>query len=243
MLKKLCFWCLIILPFSFANAQEKKVDSTAVLILDRMSSIFGELKSLGFTSNISKDVVYAEDFFIKVFSESKVKLKGPDKFSVRVKGENKEDVYSYNGEQVIYYSYKNNIFSAADAPDNLIETIDWLYDDFGIELTTADFLYPSFSSDFLKEMEVVEMLGISRIGDKSAFHIAGSNSAMTVQLWISDDVYFLPMKILITYLDGPYAHQFQTDFSDWEINSDYPDSIFEFLPPPNATQITWMSQN
>lgn len=243
MLKKLCFGLMLLLVFEIAKAQEKSIDTTAVIILDRMSSIFGELNSLGFTSSVSKDVVYAEDFFIKVFSSTDVKIKGPNKLSARIHGENKEDLYSYNGEQVTYYSYQNNIYTVADAPDNLIETIDWLYTDFGIELTTADFLYPSFSKDFTEQMDNVEFLGIAQVDGKRAFHIAGSNESITIQLWISDDSYFLPIKTLITYFDGPYANQHETDFSDWEINQDYPDSIFEFSPPPSAKQITWMSQN
>lgn len=243
MFKKWCLGLLLFLPLYSASAQEKSIDTTAVLILDRMSSIFGEMENLGFTTKVSRDVVYAEDFFIKVFSTSEVKIKGPNKFSVRIHGENREDQYSYNGEQVIYYSYHNNLYTIADAPDNLIETIDWLYDDFGIELTTADFLYPSFSKDFVDQMDHVEFLGIAQVEGKRAFHVAGSNSDITVQIWVSDDSYFLPLKIIITYFDGPYANQHQTDFSNWEINQNYPNSIFEFLPTPSAKQITWMSQN
>lgn len=242
MLKKLCFGLLLVLPLASVQAQEKSIDTTAVLILDRMSSIFGEMKSLGFTSSVSKDVVYTENFFIKVFSTSDVKFKGPNKFSSRLHGENKEDLYSYNGKQVIYYSYNSNIYTVADAPDNLIETIDWLYQDFGIEFTTADFLYPNFSQDFVNQMDNVEFLGVAQVDGKRAFHIAGNNDDITVQIWVSDDSYFLPMKTIITYFDGPYANQYETDFSNWEINQDYPDSIFEFLPPPSAKQITWMSQ-
>ncbi len=243
MLRKICFSLLLFVPLFTVKAQEKSIDTTAVLILDRMSSVFGEMKSLGFTSTVSKDVVYAENFFIKVFSSSDVKIKGPNKFSSRLHGENKEDLYSYNGNQVIYYSYLNNIYTVADAPNNLIETIDWLYEDFGIEFTTADFLYPNFSQDFVNQMDNVEFLGIAQINGKRAFHVAGSNNEMTVQIWVSDDSFFLPMKTIITYFDGPYANQYQTDFSNWEINQEYPDSIFEFLPPPSAKQITWMSQN
>ena len=243
MTKRFCLVVMLLFSSFLVKAQEKIVDTTAIMILDRMSSIFGELGSVGFTSEMSKDVVYAENFFIKVFSKTDVKIKGPNKFSVRIHGENKEDQYSYNGEEVVYFSFKNNIYTVADAPDNLIETIDWLYEDFGIELTTADFLYPSFSEDFVSNMDHVEYLGMAEINGKPAFHVAGSNESMTVQIWVSNDNYFLPMKTVITYFDGAYAHQHQTDFSNWILNSEYPDTIFEFSPPPGAKQITWMSQN
>lgn len=237
---------LLLLTFFFAfgaKAQEKNIDTTAVLILDRMGAVFGDLNSIGFTSEVSKDVAYSDDFYIKVFSKSEVIIKGPNKFSVRHHGEKNEDIYSYDGSQVTYFSFANNIYAVADAPDNLIETIDYLYEDFGIELTTADFLYPNFSKDFVDQMDQVLYLGVAQINGKRALHVMGSNESISAQIWVSDDAYFLPMKIVITYLSEGVAHQHQTDFSDWALNMDYPDSIFEFLPPPNARQITWLKQN
>ena len=243
MMKKICFGILLIYSGHFAQAQEKKMDTTALMILDKMSGMFGELGSVGFTSAVSKDVAYAGDFFIKEFSSSSVKFVGPNKFSVRVTGEKKEDLYSYNGSQVIYYSFENNIYTVADAPSNLIETIDWLYKDFGVELTTADLFYPTFSKDFVNEMDYIEFLGVTHIDGNRAFHIGAANEHATIQLWISDDGYYLPMKTVITYLDGAQSHQHETDFSNWELNNEYPESMFEFLPPPGARQITWIKRN
>lgn len=243
MFKKCCLGLGLFLSAMIAQAQESKMDTTALMILDKMSSVFGELKSVGFTSKISKDVAFADDFFIKEFTTSKVRITGPNKFSVHASGEDKDDLYAYNGGQVAYYSFKNNIYTVADAPDNLIETIDWLYTDFNIELTNADVLYPSFSSDLVENMDYIEFLGVTHIDGERVYHIGGANADMTVQLWISDDAYYLPRKTLITYLDGVYAHQFETDFSNWELNQEYPETIFEFLPPPGAKQITWMKKD
>lgn len=55
------------------QAKEGKMDTTA-LILDKMSDMFGELSSVGFTSEISRDVAYVENFFIEELSSSKVKF-------------------------------------------------------------------------------------------------------------------------------------------------------------------------
>ncbi|PZX47478.1 DUF2092 domain-containing protein [Algoriphagus chordae] len=243
MIRKIGLGLLLILTGHFAQAQEKVMDTTALMILDKMSGVFGELSSVGFTSKVSKDVVYAENFFIKEFSSSKVRFVGPNKFSVRVTGEKREDLYSYNGSQVVYYSFANNIYTVADAPDNLIETIDWLYNDFDVELTTADLFYPSFSKDLVDEMDFIEFLGVTLINGDRVFHIGAANDHVTIQLWISDDGYYLPKKTLITYLDGPQSHQHETDFSDWELNNVYPESMFEFLPPPGAKQITWIKKD
>lgn len=233
---------LIVVSFS-VQAQEKSIDTTALRILDKMSGLFGEIKSVGFVSKVSRDVVYEENFFIKEFSSSKVILAGPNKFSVRIQGENREDLYSYDGKDVSYYSFKNNIFAKAAAPNNLIETLDWLYTEFDIEFTAADVLYPSFAKDLTESMNYIRFLGVVLLDGERVFHIGCANDQVTIQLWIKDDAFFLPKKTIVTYLNGAYAHQDETDFSEWEINPVYPESIFEFMPPPGARQITWIKKN
>ena len=104
-------------------------------------------------------------------------------------------------------------------------------------------LYPSFSKDLVEAMDYIQFLGEATVNGQRALHIGCSNGEVTIQLWISNDIYFLPIKTLITYLDEPYAHQHEVNFSDWEFNVEYPSSIFEFSPPPGARQITWLKQN
>lgn len=156
------------------------------MILDKMGALVGEVKSLGFQTQLSKDVVYAENFFIKEFESSEIILKGPNKFYVKSSGERKSEMFAYQGDQVVYYSFLNNIFTASEAPDNLIETLDWLYQDFDVEFTFADFLYPNFASDLSENMDYIEFLGTVMMDGDRAYHIGTANEHMTVQLWISD---------------------------------------------------------
>lgn len=243
MVRKLSLALLLVLLGLSSHAQDKSIDTTALLILDKMSGLFGEVNSVGFESKVSRDVVYEENFFIKEFSSSRVILAGPNKFSVRIQGEQKEELYSYDGSDVAYYSFRDNIFAKAEAPNNLIETIDWLYSEFDIEFTTADFLYPSFAKDLTESMTYIRFLGVVMLDGERVFHIGCANDEVTVQLWIQDGAYFLPKKTIVTYLKGPYARQDETDFSDWEINQSYPESIFEFVPPPGSRQVTWLKRN
>jgi len=242
MVKIICFVLSLLLIGTTAYSQEYQKDTVAIRILDKMSSVFGDLKSVGFKTQVSKDVAFANNFFIKEFTASQVKITGPNKFVVKIHGEKQEDKYTYDGSQVSYYSLTNNIFTVADAPNNLIETIDWLFDEFGVEVTSADVLYPSFSQDIELGMDYIQYLGETSINGQRVFHIGCSNESVTIQLWISNDIYFLPVKTLITYLEEPYSHQHEVDFFDWEFNQEYPNSIFEFSPPPGARQITWLNQ-
>ena len=59
---------------------------------------------------------------------------------------------------------------------------------------------------------------------------------MEVQYWISNDTYYLPKKYLIIYKDKKNM-QYEGTFSNWELNPDIPDAVFEFTSPPKAREI------
>jgi len=243
MLKKLCLG-LTLLVHSFAlKAQDVQIDTTALTILDNMSQIFGSMSSIGFESNISRDIAFSNEILVKEFVRNEIKIKGPNKFVSRISGEKKEELYKYNGKQVTYYSLTTNRFAVADAPDNLIETLDWLYTDYGIEFTAGDIFYPNFTQDLAENMDHIQFLGVVTLNDKRTFHILARNDLISVQFWIADEIYMVPKKIVLTYLDRGDFPQFEIDFANWEINHEYPDGIFEFEPPPASKQITWIKKD
>lgn len=213
------------------------------MILDKVGGYFGEINSLKFTSKTSQDVAFSGDFFIKEFKTSEVIFQGADRFAAKVLKHGKEDFYYYNGSEMVYYSLQGNYHTIAEAPATTLETLDWLYDEFGIDVVVADFLYPDFTQDMAESMDYIEYLGVADLHGESLFHIGGTNADMTFQLWVTHDLAMKPRKIVITYLGEPYSRQLDVEFESWEVNQIYPHSIFEFMPPPNSKQITWTSKN
>ena len=225
------------------HAQEGYHDSTALVILDKVGEYFGELNSLKFTTRSSEDIAFSDDFFIKEFKTSEFILQGSDKMAVKVYRQGEEHFYHYNGSQLVYYSLVGNFYSAADAPATTLETMDWLSDEFGIDLVVADFLYPNFSQNMIDAMDYLEFLGQAHVDGEKTFHIGGANSEMTFQLWVNQDLEMKPIKAVLTYFGEPYSRQVEVSFDSWEINQTYPNSIFEFLPPPSSKQIIWTKKN
>jgi hypothetical protein len=59
---------------------------------------------------------------------------------------------------------------------------------------------------------------------------------MVAQFWISDKVYKLPVRYNIVYKNKSNM-QYESHFSNWELNPVIPPSVFEFMPPKNAKPI------
>lgn len=241
MIKKLLF--ALIIPFSVFAQSAKKVDSVAVLILDHMSDVIGDLGSCSFHLSVSADVMEYGNGMEKKFTEDDVYMVGPNKMLVQSKGTGFHKGYWYDGESVVYYSYNENNFAVMNAPPTIMETIDSINKTYGIEFPAADFFYPTFTDDVLDNFNQVLFLGNKKVNGKDCFHILASNAKMTAQLWITNDAMMLPEKFVITYKEKDQSPQYEATFSDWKLNPMIPLSIFEFTPPPGSHQVSIMAKN
>jgi hypothetical protein len=240
MIKRYLFLLLSVPTLLFA--QQSFYDTTAISLLNRMGSVIGDMRSCEFALNTSNDVIDMELGLVKYFTLNRVYLVGPDKMLVDSHGEKGHRGLWYNGEKLVFYSYSENNYAVIDAPPTIISTIDTVNKNYGIDFPAADFFYPTFTLDLIDNNDEIILAGKSRINDKECFHIIAKNDYMSTQIWISDDALCLPVKmVVVDYSEMPNA-QYEATFSNWKINSDYPDAMFDFTPPPNANKVRLLAK-
>ncbi len=248
MKKSILYLAWAILPI-YAYAQEPQetedYDPVAVLILDRMSEVIGDLHSCSYQLHTSHDMQDNTFFLpteglglVKQLSEEEVYMIGPDKMLVNSRGDRGHRSYWYNGDTLTFYSYSENNFAHIDAPDSsILETIYQVNEDYGIDFPAADFFNPYFTDDLLFQSKKLLYLGTGMVNGKECFRIISAGDDKNVQLWISSDAMTLPQKMVIVYFDQNESPQHELTFSNWQINPDLPAALFEFSPPPNASEI------
>jgi hypothetical protein len=235
---KIVYISVMTLVLSLSSyAQNSQIDTVAIMMLNKMGTLIGELESCSFTLNTSNDVIDVDLGLVKFFNTHQVYMVGPDKMMVNSQGDKGRRGYWYNGKHLIYYSYTENNFAMIDAPSNIIATIDTVNETYGIEFPAADFFYPTFTRDLIAQSNQIIFVGKSKVADKDCFHIIATNAGMSIQIWISDVALFLPLKYVIVYYDVDPNQQYEATFSDWRLNPDLPNEMFEFTPPPLADQI------
>ncbi len=222
---------------SFSYGKSPRVDSLAVYILQKSNINLLNLQSCIYTAEVSYDVWGEEVGMIKHSYTDKIYMKFPNKLFLNSLGDKGHRSILYNGKNLSYYSFVNNSYAETSAPATVLETMDTINKTFGIEFPGADFFYPSFEEDILNTGSNLTYLGITRIGDKDCFHIAGKNENTSFQFWIANDELFLPVKMCITYLSEKDQPQYEAIYDNWEINPVCVDSMFEFTPPPGATKV------
>jgi len=220
-----------------ASSQVSKIDTIAVTILDQMSHVIGDLNAVNFTVNVKNDVIDRAVGLISNYSTSEVIFDGPSKMQVHSKGNKGHRGFWYNGELLVYYSYDENNYVLFDALPTTLETIDSINSAFGIDFPAADFLYPTFTDDLIASSEKIIFNGIKTIEGKECLHIVSHSNNSTIQFWISNDAYTLPVKMLMIDKTKNPGLQYEATFSNWQLNREYPASIFEFLVPPGAREV------
>lgn len=241
-MRRVYFGVIFLILSISSYSQTSQIDTVAIMLLDKMGSVIGELESCSFTLNTSNDGIDVDLGLIKYFNVHQVYMVGPDKMLINSQGDKGHRGFWYNGKKLMYYSYTENNYGAIYAPDNIMATIDSVNKNYGIDFPAADFFYPTFTVDLIDQSENIIYVGKSKVANKDCFHIIAQNENMSVQIWISDDALFLPVKFVIVYYDSVPNMQYEATFSDWKINPDLPNAMFEFSPPPGAEQITILAK-
>ena len=219
------------------QAQTRRIDTVAVSILDKMSAVIGDLSSCSVTIRSNYDLSSRELGLVKHSDEQELFLRGSSRMLLRSEGDKGSRYFLFNGKNLSYYSMDKNQYSQIETPASLIEMIDTVNKLYGIEFPIADFFYPSFVDDILAESKNLMYLGLTQIDGKECFHIAGTAADKTFQFWVSNDAWYLPVKVVIVYTNKEMNPQYEAVLSNWQVNPDLPDAIFQFTPPVKSKQV------
>jgi hypothetical protein len=237
-MKNLLF-CLLFFGLIFpARSQEKTYDTIAVVILDHMSAILGDLSSCRFRLDVESDISDPELGIITSHESNDISFGGADKMLMHIQGDKGHRGYWYNGKTLTWYSFTENNYVVIDVPGGLISMFDSVNRTYGIDFPASDFFYPTFTDDLIDQSDYISFQGKTRLNDKTCLQIIAKNKDMTIQFWISDEALFLPMKMVISYHNKSIIQRYEASFSDWVVNPNLPSAMFEFALPPGAKKVS-----
>ena len=242
MKKLILSFTLLIIPFLGQAQEAKKIDSVAVSLLDRMGDVIGELESCTYNLDITIDKLNIDNNIVKYHGSSSVSLEGPDKLVIRAKGDGGDHGFWYNGEYFTYYSFNDNTYVTIESSDGIVDVTNAMEDAFGFKFPAMDFFSPTFTDDILKNFDTIQFLEMKTINGQDSFHLLLTNENINVQIWISNDIQMLPSQIVIIY-KKENNKQFHGTFSDWQLNPEIPNKLFDFSPPPSAKLISILAKS
>lgn len=242
-MKKIILSGFLLLSLGVSVSIAQDVDAQALVLLDRMSQLLGDIKSCQFAVSTAQDQWDESKGITKVFQSHEVFMVGPDKMHIRSKSKQGVLGIWHHGDMLLFYNQTTNQYGFIETPESIPDAIDFVNQEYDIEFPAADFFYPAFTDDLIETHQSVSYLGLVEINGVQAHHIIAFGQDTNIQIWFSNDTFTLPLRYVIHDLHSPHFLQFEGIFSEWKLNPDLPETIFDFTVPPTATKMQIISKS
>lgn len=213
---------------------EKEFDTRVIEQLDALSEKIGNLNSFSYTLDVEKSELQQDSTWVSEFFEYDVYIEGPNKLYVYSESNEFLKGYWFDGSRLTYYSYSENAYDTISVKGNVIEAIDFVHENFGIDFPAADFLYPSLTDDIMTNYDNGYFVREEEIADNRCSLIEISNANQFISVWVEVESN-LPIRFEI-YSDGN-KKRYAANFSNWRQDPRLSKRIFNFSPPSDAEKI------
>ena len=134
----------------------------------------------------------------------------------------------YDGRNLTIYDVGDKTFGTISAPPTLKEMLDFIVEQYEINVPFADFVHEDSFETLVTEIQEGIYVGTHLIDGKPTDHLAFRQAEVDWQIWVSRDAPPVPLKFLVTYKHEIGAPQFIVLFERWNFAPELPEEEFAF---------------
>jgi hypothetical protein len=194
--------------------------------------------------NASAEVIDTMDEVLKTGEKiqyshvRKLKVSEPKQFWIESTGDITNTTIWKDDKTFTLLDRDNNVYSQAEAPGTIDQTMDMLVDKYGVTTPLADLLSDDLYSVLIKNAKTCRYLGLHYADGIKCHHIAATQKDIDWQIWVeAGDVPQL-RKIIITYKKRPGSPQYIAVLKSFTALSEMPGDTFAFKAPDGARKIS-----
>lgn len=202
------------------------VDRSAMQAASRMGAFLGGLKSFEVTSTVTLGAT--ENGVERTIPASATyKVRRPDAFVIDMSAPEQTRRFIYDGKSFTVFAPKPGYFASVSAPPTIRETLEAVYNEYGIGLPLADLLYWGDGAAPTDLVEAARRVGADTVNGVAADHYAFRGPDLNWELWIQRGSQPLPVKIVITSPDDPDMATYSATLK-WNLNPSFAADTFVF---------------
>lgn len=222
---------------SSARTTKGQIEPEAVQALKRMSAYLGALPTFEVRSQTSLDVVTEANQRIELTGVVNYKVRRPDGFVIDVDSDMKKRRFIYDGKKFTVVAPKLDYYAQVSAPPTIRETLNAIFDRFGISLPLEDlFRWNDPASARSDLLDSAFKVGTATIDGVETDQYAFRESDVDWQVWIQQGSQPLPLKVVIVDRTDP-AYPAYTARLSWNVSPSVTAADFTFQPEKGAKQI------
>ena len=217
----------------------KLLDENAISTLDEMTATIGDLSTCSLTV-IAEIKKHEGEELVITNRIADVYFKGNNRMHVYSENDQKRRGLWYSDSELAWYDFDAMTYDVVAAPATTIQTIDSISRTFDVEFPAADVFYPTLTDDLIENFDTVVVVRNREFEGKSCLEINATNTILDVYLLV-DQASHLPVQLMIYSIDNS-DESYVATYSNWRLNPNLPDDIFEFTPPENATKTSFFNR-
>lgn len=170
-------------------------------LLRTMSTNMAAVQTFAFTADERRE--RAGDGKTGAISTTRrVVVRRPDRLAFTGKGEAGEIAGWYDGAQITLVSHGHKVWARGPMPATLDESLDFLANEYRVQMPTADLLYSSPYDALMTKDTTGGWVDTQTVGDRTCDHLAYQQAIVDWEIWLDSNGQ-LPCQLKITYKNQP----------------------------------------
>jgi len=223
-----------------SRAANPPIDRAATGILKRMTDYLGSVEQFSVHTQNSLEDLISSGHRIDFDVSAKVIVSRPDKIRSERKGDETNQIFYYNGENLTLFNPSSNVYSTVKAPDSFYELFKFLYESLGFGLPISDLILSDAYPLLMQDVTLAQAVGKTYIDGVRCDHLLFSRPGVDFQVWVSEGNNPLPLKYVVTDTATSSRLSITTRMNDWNVDPIVDDSQFTFVQPKEAQSIEFI---
>jgi len=219
------------------SGNTKHITADANRILRAMGNHLKASKQFEFTADVTYDALVDGDRMVQYGGRANVNVDKPGRLRAVFSGDERKTAVYYNGSTFTLHDLNRQVYSVTKVPPTIDDAVDQVVSVYGFTVPLADFVYTDPYKVMIEKAVGGFVVGIHNIEGTPCHHLAFSQPNINWQIWIQAGPNPVPRKLVITYRNSLGSQQYTARLSNWNLNPDQADALFEFVAPAGADQI------
>lgn len=216
----------------------EKLDPRADALLKKMSDHMRMLKSFSVDAFVVDEQIMGDGFKLSVLRSGSIDLRRPNKLHVTRKGMLRDQEVFFDGSKLMVHGKRLGIAVEVPVTGDVDAALDAATETFGAELPARDLLSTDAHTPLMEPVTESAHLDTVEIGGVTCRQLAFRTEEVDWQLWVEEGDRPLPCRYTITSKWTYGAPQYTVTFTNWRVNPDLPDGVFEFTAPDGTKSLT-----
>jgi hypothetical protein len=227
-----------LVPPAFAqSSQQPSISADARAAIVRMGKTL-QAQQFFFRSHTYRVYPGPNGELLHIAHSTKTVVRRPDHLRVDIVGDDVNIKMVYDGKTLAAFNPDQKIYAIIPVTGSIDKMLDYAETRLGVDFVLSDFLSDDPAASVLSGLVFGGQVGTAIIdGVRCRHFFFNQEPDIDVELWLEDNDWSLPRRVIMTYRSLPGRPNFIAELSDWDFSTQFPDSDFVFRPPAGAQPV------